>query len=244
MKPTNEQIESIHYAADWLSRSEDIGNRKHAERLRALLAAGAIDGQEPVAIYHGNGIIDCGDAGHHNIELLKMIPAGAKLYKDPSDEIAVLREAMKGAEVIANAAGAEIAALRELLSELAALRRYDPNNGKRKDPYPARNLTLNVPAELLDRIDALCAGTPKPGEGHFLPSELTPPVRRILGMMLWETGPIAGALRAAGEQINNRAEDEQAAVLHWLLGFALEHGMSWEKPAAAALLKMTQGIKD
>lgn len=37
-------------------------------------------GQEPVAIYHGNGIIDCGDAGHHNIELLKMIPVGAKLY--------------------------------------------------------------------------------------------------------------------------------------------------------------------
>lgn len=154
------------------------------------------------------------------------------------------RTAIAGSAVIANAAGAEIAALRELLREVAALRRYDPNNGKRKEPYPARNLTLNVPAELLDRIDALCAGTPRPREGHFLPAELTPPVRRILGMMLWETGPIAGALRAAGKQINNRAEDEQAAVLHWLLGFALEHGMDWQKPAAAALHKMTQGIKD
>ncbi|WP_250500557.1 DUF551 domain-containing protein [Caballeronia sp. GAWG1-5s-s] len=83
---------------------------------RALLAAGASEGQMPVAIYHGNGIIDCGDSGHHNIELLKMIPAGAKLYKDPSGEIAVLREALKGAEIIANAAGAEIAALRERIA--------------------------------------------------------------------------------------------------------------------------------
>ena len=83
---------------------------------RALLAAGASEGQMPVAIYHGNGTIDCGDSGHHNIELLKMIPAGAKLYKDPSGEIAVLREALKGAEITANAAGAEIAALRERIA--------------------------------------------------------------------------------------------------------------------------------
>lgn len=102
----------------------------------------------------------------------------------------------------------------------------------------------------------MCTRNPTPSKPHYplvspaaasvraLPAELTPPVRRILGMMFWETGPIAGALRAAGKQINNRAEDEQAAVLHWLLGFALEHGLNWEKPAAAALLKMTQGIKD
>jgi hypothetical protein len=79
---------------------------------------------------------------------------------------------------------------------------------------------------------------------HIFPAELTPPVRRILGMMLWETTPIANALRAGGRRITRRCEDEQAAALHWLLGFALEHGMDWEKPAAAALLKMTQGIKD
>jgi hypothetical protein len=36
----DERIESIQYAAEWLSRSDDIGNRKHAERLRALLADG------------------------------------------------------------------------------------------------------------------------------------------------------------------------------------------------------------
>lgn len=36
---TDEQRESIRYASEWLARSEDIGNRKHAERLSALLAA-------------------------------------------------------------------------------------------------------------------------------------------------------------------------------------------------------------
>jgi hypothetical protein len=35
---SDEQEESIIYAAEWLSRSEDIGNRKHAERLRAIIA--------------------------------------------------------------------------------------------------------------------------------------------------------------------------------------------------------------
>ncbi|WP_234775229.1 hypothetical protein [Paraburkholderia tropica] len=35
---TDEQIETIHYAATWLSRSEDIGNRKHAGRLLTILA--------------------------------------------------------------------------------------------------------------------------------------------------------------------------------------------------------------
>jgi 3'-phosphoadenosine 5'-phosphosulfate sulfotransferase (PAPS reductase)/FAD synthetase len=36
---SEEQRESVRYAAEWLGRSEDIGNRKHAERL-ALLANG------------------------------------------------------------------------------------------------------------------------------------------------------------------------------------------------------------
>jgi hypothetical protein len=36
---SDEQRESVRYAAEWLGRSEDIGNRKHAERL-ALLANG------------------------------------------------------------------------------------------------------------------------------------------------------------------------------------------------------------
>jgi hypothetical protein len=50
---------------------------------------------------------------------------------------------------------AKLAGPLAILAELAKLKRYDPNNLKRKTPYPARNLTLNVPAELLERIDAV-----------------------------------------------------------------------------------------
>jgi hypothetical protein len=35
---------------------------------------------EPVAVYHGRCTIDCGEHGHHDLELLKMIPKGSKLY--------------------------------------------------------------------------------------------------------------------------------------------------------------------
>lgn len=75
--------------------------------------------------------------------------------------------------------------------------------------------------------------------GRALPAELTPPLRRVLGMMLWETGPIAHAMRATGRDIARKAEDEQAIVLHWLIGFVLEHGADWEKHAAIALRQMT-----
>ena len=37
-------------------------------------------------IYHGGCTIDCGDHGHHNIEMLKLIPAGTKLYTTPPAE--------------------------------------------------------------------------------------------------------------------------------------------------------------
>jgi hypothetical protein len=39
--------------------------------------------QEPVMIYHGGCTIDCGEHGHHSMEMLKLIPAGTKLYDTP-----------------------------------------------------------------------------------------------------------------------------------------------------------------
>lgn len=60
-------------------------NTKTAEaraNVAASLAANA--GSEPVAIYHGRCVIDCGAHGHLDMELLKMIPAGSKLYTHPS----------------------------------------------------------------------------------------------------------------------------------------------------------------
>ncbi|CAG4887729.1 hypothetical protein [Paraburkholderia saeva] len=75
-----------------------------------------------------------------------------------------------------------------------------------------------------------------------LPQQLTPPLRRVLGMMLWETTPIAHAMRAAGRDIPRKCEDEQAVVLHWLLGIVLEHGVDWQKHAAIELHNLTEGM--
>lgn len=79
---------------------------------------------------------------------------------------------------------------------------------------------------------------------HAYPAALTPALGRVLGMMVWETGPIAHALRAAGHEVEQTPEAEQAAVLHWLTGFALEHGADWERHAAAALLVLTESRGD
>jgi len=78
---------------------------------------------------------------------------------------------------------------------------------------------------------------------HVLPAQLTPPLREVLGLMLWQTTPIAHALRAAGHTIDRKAEVEQAHALHWLLGFALQDGENWQKTAAVALRKLTESIR-
>jgi hypothetical protein len=72
-----------------------------------------------------------------------------------------------------------------------------------------------------------------------LPAQLTPPLREVLGLMLWQTTPIANALRVAGLDVGRKAEIEQAVALHWLLGFALKDGENWQKTAAVALRKLT-----
>lgn len=45
-----------------------------------------------------------------------------------------------------------------LLRELAAIKRHDPNRGR--DGYTSKVLTLNVPVELLARLDEATKGTP------------------------------------------------------------------------------------
>ena len=55
------------------------GRAHRAEFLAEQLA----QQQEPVMIYHGRCTIDCGEHGHQDVEMLKMIPAGTKLYTSP-----------------------------------------------------------------------------------------------------------------------------------------------------------------
>ncbi len=76
-----------------LASAKAAAQADYEQRIRSALVD--VPAIEPVAIYHGNGLIDCGDAGHHNIELVKLIPAGTKLYASP------LREGEDSAEAFA-----------------------------------------------------------------------------------------------------------------------------------------------
>ncbi len=53
------------------------------------------------------------------------------------------------------------------------------------------------------------------------PAEPTPSVRRVLSMMCFQCIGLANHLRRNGATIARRAEDEQAAVLFFLMPFAL-----------------------
>jgi hypothetical protein len=62
------------------ARSFKCDSEDDALFLRAALEQAA----EPVMIYHGRCTIDCGEHGHQDVEMLKMIPAGSKLYTYPA----------------------------------------------------------------------------------------------------------------------------------------------------------------
>lgn len=59
-----------------------------------------------------------------------------------------------------------------------------------------------------------------------------PEIQWILGLMVFTTGPIAHRLRVLGYTIKRRAEEEQVAVLIWLIR-AYQHygkvGVDWRE---------------
>lgn len=73
------------------------------------------------------------------------------------------------------------------------------------------------------------------------PKEMTPALREVLSLMIFTTGPIGHAFRDAGEEIE--CEAEQAFVLHWLIGLALEHGDGWRSLAAARIDELVAAAK-
>ena len=76
-----------------------------------------------------------------------------------------------------------------------------------------------------------------------LPDELNDDLRQILGMVPWETGRIARAMRADGQDIACKMEVEQAVVLHKLLSIYAEHGADWRFHAAAWLQALMARLK-
>lgn len=70
--------------------------------------------------------------------------------------------------------------------------------------------------------------------------ELNDQTRWILGRPNFVCGGIARVLRAGGHEIPAKAEEEQAAVIHWMLCQWETHGSDWKAVADQALRVMAQ----
>lgn len=67
---------------------------------------------------------------------------------------------------------------------------------------------------------------------------MNPDLERILGIMCFECIHFAQAFRMAGQPIARKAEAEQAATIHWLLGHYFRSGANWRVAATADMERM------
>lgn len=97
-------------------------------------------------------------------------------------------------------------------------------------------------AQIFDFSRRMRALLTQPAEQHQVPPELTDDLREILGRPNFTCHFIAKALRVMGHSIAHKSEDEQAVVIHWLLGIYLKHGPDWRQRAAAELEEASQSL--
>lgn len=82
------------------------------------------------------------------------------------------------------------------------------------------------------------------------PDKLTSELRAILGMMCFELGPIAHLYQRAGEfvgadgDLKRRAEDEQAFMLHRMLGLWFALGDGWSDAMGRDLTRLVAAAKE
>lgn len=80
-------------------------------------------------------------------------------------------------------------------------------------------------------------------DGQRSIAELTDDLREILGRPNFTCHYIAQALRQMGRTIAKKSEDEQAAVIHWMLGHYLKYGADWRQHASDELKAASQNAE-
>lgn len=73
---------------------------------------------------------------------------------------------------------------------------------------------------------------------------MTQELEKILGTMCFQTISLSQILRAGGQEIEPRAEAEQAAVLHWMLSLWAVHGDEWRKAAVLEVERIREAPKE
>ena len=111
------------------------------------------------------------------------------------------------------------------------------------DPVDIANFAMMLHQRGADpkTISAAWAAIVIPSAGHqgkFYPKEMTPELLEVLGLMNYHTVPIARGLRAGGQNIKPKCEEEQAYALHWLIQLALQHGSDWRSKAIEEIKQM------
>jgi hypothetical protein len=109
-------------------------------------------------------------------------------------------------------------------------------NGNKSDDLFAQAIAAawNATPSLAARV--------RQAEAKALPSVLNDDLIFILGHPNFLCAPYATALRGLGQQIPPKAEQEQAAVIHWLLQHYLANPTNWRQAAAADLDKAKQVV--
>lgn len=77
---------------------------------------------------------------------------------------------------------------------------------------------------------------PRENKGSGVWLKFNEQTKEILGRPNFSCSPIASALREIGHTIPRKAEEEQAAVIYWMLSMYQKHGDNWRKEAEKALI--------
>lgn len=86
-------------------------------------------------------------------------------------------------------------------------------------------------------------GDTKQAAAQMYPNEMTPALHQVLGLMNFQTGPLADVFRQAGHNVPRKCEAEHAFVLHRLIKLALEHGEAWQGIFGKELTEVTAAVK-
>lgn len=110
-----------------------------------------------------------------------------------------------------------------------------------QNPADRQQANFSLIAAMRNALPGLLARV-RQAEAKALPSTLSDDLTFILGRPNFWCAPYARGLRALGQQIPTHAEEEQAAVIHWLLQHYLANPTDWREAVKADLEKATAAL--